>query len=302
VEPVVANAMITDMTDLLSRTLGEHIRIVTVLAEDAWSVETDRSQLENALLNMSVNARDAMPDGGELRIETANVTLPRKLAQEFGIPTGRYLGISVTDTGMGMSEEVAARAFDPFFTTKGVGKGTGLGLSQVFGFVRQSGGHVTIATQSGRGTTIRLYLPKAEQTQADHPGQEDSDETMTGRPNEIVLVVEDEDRVRTMAVGALEGLGYEVIEAASASEALEIVSQGRPVTLLFTDIVMPEMSGGDLAVLARARAPNLKILFTTGYAPDDNRHMHIEGVDSRPLHKPYSLDQLSRRIRAAIDG
>ncbi|WP_413990910.1 response regulator [Labrys okinawensis] len=302
VEPVCTNDMISDMTDLLSRTLGEHIHITTVLAPDSWMVETDRSQLENALLNMSVNARDAMPDGGELRIETANVMLPRRLAQEFGIPAGPYLRIAVTDTGTGMSEEVAARAFDPFFTTKGVGKGTGLGLSQVFGFVRQTGGHVTIATALGNGTTIRLYLPRSKSAESEKAEPSIPLTTVPGQSHETVLVVEDEDRVRAMAVGALQGLGYNVLEAASASEALDVVSAGQPITLLFTDLVMPEMNGSELASLALARAPNLKVLFTTGYAPDDNGDVQIRGVDSRPLHKPYSLEQLSRRVRSAIDG
>ncbi|GLS19774.1 hypothetical protein GCM10007874_27910 [Labrys miyagiensis] len=302
VEPVSADAMIHDMTDLLSRTLGEHIHIATVLAPDSWVVETDRSQLENALLNMSVNARDAMPDGGELRIETANVMLPRRLAQEFGIPAGPYLSVAVTDTGTGMSDEVAARAFDPFFTTKGVGKGTGLGLSQVFGFVRQTGGHVTIDTALGSGTTIRLYLPRSERVESQKPELRTPLATVPGQSHETVLVVEDEDRVRAMAVGALQGLGYNVVEAASASEALDVVSAGQPITLLFTDLVMPEMNGGELASLALARVPNLKVLFTTGYAPDENGDVQVKGADSRPLHKPYSLEQLSRRVRAAIDG
>ncbi|CAM5774743.1 hypothetical protein LMIY3S_04675 [Labrys miyagiensis] len=302
VERVCANAMILDMTDLLSRTLGEHIRITTVLAPDSWAVETDRSQLENALLNMSVNARDAMPDGGELSIETANAMLPERLAQEFGIPAGPYLCIAVTDTGTGMPEDVAARAFDPFFTTKGVGKGTGLGLSQVFGFVRQSGGHVTIASELGRGTTIRLYLPRSGSEGAEEEAAGESSKMLPGRPDETVLVVEDEDRVRAMAVEALQGLGYTVIEAASASDALELVAAGRPITLLFTDIVMPEMNGGELALLARARLPDLKVLFTTGYAPDDSGRIRSEGIAGRPLHKPYSLKQLSRRVRAAIDS
>jgi PAS domain S-box-containing protein len=317
VERVCATAMILDMTDLLSRTLGEHIRITNALAGDSWPIETDKSQLENALLNMAVNARDAMPNGGELRIETANIMLPKRLAKEFGIPAAPYLAITVTDNGTGMSAEVAERAFDPFFTTKGVGKGTGLGLSQVFGFVRQTGGHVTIATELGEGTTIRLYLPRSEAGEGttirlylprseagEHrvPANQRMEPTLAGQAQETVLVVEDEDRVRAMAVGALQGLGYTVLEAASASEALEHVHGERSITLLFTDIVMPEMNGDELATLAMAHQPGLKVLFTTGYAPDDNGRVQVKDVASRPLHKPYSLEQLSQRVRAAIDG
>ena len=302
VEAVSPNAMIADMTDLLSRTLGEHIHITTILAPDAWAVETDRSQLENALLNMSVNARDAMPDGGELSIETDNVMLGRSQAEEFGIASGPYLSVAVMDTGIGMSEEVVARAFDPFFTTKGVGKGTGMGLSQVFGFVRQTGGHVTIASTPGQGTTIRLYLPRSEAAEARRPLRDGLPATFHGHSGETVLVVEDEDRVRSMAVEALSGLGYTILEAASPSEALGFVAAGRPITLLFTDIVMPGMNGGELASRARAHSPDIKVLFTTGYAPDDNGRVDIPGLDARPLYKPYSIDQLSRRVRAAIDG
>lgn len=302
VETVSANAMIADMTDLLSRTLGEHIHITTLLAPDSWAVETDRSQLENALLNMSVNARDAMPDGGELIIETVNVRLERSQAQEFGIAPGPYLSIAVMDTGIGMAAEVAARAFDPFFTTKGLGKGTGMGLSQVFGFVRQTGGHVTIASEPGHGTTIRLYLPRSEAAEARHPLQNSLPATYHGHPDETVLVVEDEDRVRSMAVEALIGLGYTILEAASPSEALGFVAAGRPITLLFTDIVMPGMNGGELASRAQAHSPTIKVLFTTGYAPDDKGRVDLSGFDTKPLYKPYSIDQLSRRVRAAIDG
>lgn len=301
-EAVSPNAMIADMTDLLSRTLGEHIHIATVLAPDSWGIETDRSQLENALLNMAVNARDAMPDGGELTLETSNVMLGLSQAEEFGIPPGPYLSIAVMDTGTGMSPEVAARAFDPFFTTKGLGKGTGMGLSQVFGFVRQTGGHVTIASSPGQGTTLRLYLPRLQAAEAQPPSRDGLPATLHGHINETVLVVEDEDRVRAMAVEALSGLGYTILEAASPSEALGFVAAGRPITLLFTDIVMPEMNGGELARRALAHSPGMKVLFTTGYAPDDNGRVEIPGLDTRPLYKPYSIDQLSRRVRAAIDG
>jgi CheY-like chemotaxis protein len=242
-----------------------------------------------------------MPDGGELSIETANVEVRAKQAHEFGIAAGCYLTIVVADTGIGMSREVADRAFDPFFTTKGVGKGTGLGLSQVFGFVRQTGGHVTIDSALGEGTRIRLYLPRSEQAEAGRPHAEDT-ATIAGHAHETVLVVEDEDRVRAMAVEALQGLRYSVIETASPSEALEFVGTDRPITLLFTDIVMPQMNGGELAAQALMRSPTLKVLFTTGYAPDDNGHARLSGLEAKPLYKPYSIEQLSRRVRAAIDG
>jgi len=273
------------------------------LRERPAAALADPNQLELAILNLCVNARDAMPDGGELRIETANVVLSARLAQEFRITPGPYLRIAVTDTGIGMSEEVAARAFDPFFTTKGVGKGTGLGLSQVFGFVRQTGGHVTITTAEGRGTTICLYLPRSEGAEARrHAAEDGAPATLAGHAHETVLVVEDEDRVRAMAVEALQGLGYSVIETGSPGEALDVVSEGRPITLLFTDVVMPGMSGSELATQALARFPDIKVLFTTGYAPDDDSRVSLPGLDVKPLYKPYSIVQLSRRVRAAIDS
>ena len=294
------NRLVADMSDLLIRTLGETIQVETVLAAGLWNVEVDPAQLESTLLNLSVNARDAMPEGGKLTIETTNASIDTRYAHTNAIAEGQYVLICVTDTGVGMTPEVADMAFDPFFTTKEVGKGTGLGLSQVYGFVRQSGGHVKIYSEVGVGTTVKVYLPRSY---ASEPA-----ETVTllppihgGLSNETVMVVEDEDRVRTMAVEALRELGYTVVEMSNPRDALAAMRAGKIPSLLFTDVVMPEMSGRELADEVRTFAPDIKVLFTTGYTR--NAIVHNGTLDSGTdlLGKPYTVEDLAAKVREVID-
>jgi len=295
--PIDANEMVGGMLDLLVRTLGEGVSVETRLSPALWRAMADRNQLENVILNLAVNGRDAMPDGGRLTIETGNVAIGADEAQRYEIAPGDYIEIAVADTGSGMPPEVAARAFDPFFTTKGVGKGTGLGLSQVFGFVRQSGGNVRIDTMPGQGTRVLIWLPADHGADVSVPGADGGRAAPGARPGEVVMVVEDEERVRAFSVEALRELGYAVIDARDGFEALRMIERGQPVSLLFTDVVMPEMSGRDLARQARERLPDLKVLLTSGYAPEV-----ADGVDEVILAKPFDLDQLAECVRAALDG
>ncbi|HEY0301036.1 MAG TPA: ATP-binding protein, partial [Rhizomicrobium sp.] len=300
-EPVDAGRMVTGMTELLARALGEHIRVETILADGLWPIHADPAELESVVLNLSVNARDAMPDGGTLRIETANLQIDARAATACQIPHGDYVRIAVTDTGTGMAPDVVARAIDPFFTTKGVGKGTGLGLSQVFGVIRQSGGHVEIDSKVGRGTSVNVLLPRfigaawqgetAKPVPTGVPG---------GRPEEVVLVVEDEERVRNYSVEALRELGYSVLQAPNGRAALALIESGEPVALLFTDMVMPEMTGRELVKRATRKLAGLKILYTTGYTRDAAAGTLDPGAAI--LQKPFSIQQLATKVRAALDA
>ncbi|MDR7036924.1 signal transduction histidine kinase/CheY-like chemotaxis protein [Methylobacterium sp. BE186] len=301
-EPIDGNRLVPAMSELLRRTLGERVRVETVLAGGLWPTKVDANQLESALLNLAVNARDAMPEGGRLTIETANAHLDDAYAEAHpGIPAGQYVLIAVTDTGAGMSPEVAARAFDPFFTTKAVGQGTGLGLSQVYGFVRQSGGHVKIYSEAGSGTSVKIYLPRlvVAEVAASDAGLRDIP-VPEGDPRHIILVVEDEDGVRRMAVEALRDLSYTVIHATGGAHALRLLEEHPEVSLLFTDVVMPEMSGKELADAARLRRPDLRVLYTTGYTRNAIVHNGVVDADVQLLGKPYTLEQLARKVRQVI--
>ena len=303
--PLDVNALVAGMSDLLQRTLTEGIRLEAVLAEELWPTFADPHQLESAILNLAVNARDAMPGGhGKLAITTANCRVDEAYAREhLGVQAGPYVMVAVTDTGAGMSPEVAARAFEPFFTTKEIGKGTGLGLSMVYGFVKQSGGHVRICSQPGRGTTIRLYLPRHHAASPAGDGRSGEDRPAPRRSGgETVLVVEDEPAVRRVSAESLRELGYQVVEAADADSALDALDQRPEVALLFTDVVMPEVNGVKLAEAARRRRPALKVLFTTGYA--GNALMRNGAVDPglQLLAKPFTLDQLARKVGDVMDG
>jgi len=282
------------MRELLVRTIGEEVSVETVLPADLRLAMADPSQLENVILNLSVNARDAMPGGGVLTIETSNVTLDRDEASGVGISPGDYIQIAVSDTGMGMSADTVSRAFDPFFTTKGVGKGTGLGLSQVFGFVRQSGGHVGIESMPGEGTVVRVYLPVHDGAAPEAIAAGERRQLPRGTEAEVVMVVEDEDRVRAWSVEALRELGYTVVDAHDGPAALRLIEGGQRVDLLFTDIVMPEMTGRELARRAAALLPGLRTLLTSGYSREEEGSGDV-------LAKPFALDQLAHRIRAALD-
>ncbi len=298
--PTDLNALVSGMTDLLRRTLGEAVTVETRLSTAPWIANTDASQLENAVLNLAVNARDAMPGGGRLTIATDNCAIGEGDAIAFGIAPGDYLALAVVDTGEGMSPEVAARAFDPFFTTKLVGKGTGLGLSQVFGFARQSGGHVAIESTPGVGTTVRILLPRDTSDRTPTPAAEDRRAAPRGRGDEVVLVVEDEDRVRSYSVEALRELGYHVVDAADGPSALRLIEGGQRIDLLFTDVVMPGMNGRELAEAARWHLPDLRILYTSGYTRDTIERTGPEAASV--LTKPFDVATLAARVRSALDG
>jgi len=302
---VDVNALVGDMSELLRRTLGGAVQLQTVQAGDLWCAFADPSQLESAILNLAVNARDAMPDGGKLTIETINCELDNSYSVRHAeVQPGDYVLIAVTDTGQGMTPEIQARVLEPFFTTKEVGKGTGLGLPQVFGFVKQSGGHLAIYSEPGRGTTIKLYLPRhhGERAANGDGGLLPTEQLQRGRPDELILAVEDEEDVRLLSVGALRDLGYTVIHAANGAEALRCLRSHPGVRLVFTDIVMPEMDGMALAEELRRSHPDVRLLFTTGFARGAfGRTGELErGVDL--IAKPFTITQLASKVREVLDA
>jgi signal transduction histidine kinase len=301
--PLDANKLVSGMSELLRRALGEHVSVETVLAGGLWTTFADAGQLESALLNLAVNGRDAMVDGGRLTIETANSYLDEAYAAtREEVEPGQYVAICVSDTGAGMSNEVAAQAFEPFFTTKGVGKGTGLGLSQVFGFVKQSGGHIAIYSEIGEGTTVKLYLPRHIGPAAMRSEPETNEVIPHGKSSEVILVVEDEDRVRHFAVDALRELGYTVVSASNGFDGLDIIRDQPRLSLLLTDIVMPRMNGRQLADEARKILPGLRVLYTTGYTRNAVVHNGILDPGVALLAKPFTIAQLALRVRAILDG
>jgi signal transduction histidine kinase/CheY-like chemotaxis protein len=301
-EPINANEMIAGMSDLLRSTLGEQIRIETVLAAGLWPTHADAHQLESAVLNIAINARDAMPDGGKLTIETGNAYLDDAYCKKHGeIEPGQFVLVAVSDTGTGMPPDIAARVFDPFFTTKPPGKGTGLGLSQVYGFIKQSRGHIKIYSEVRAGTTVKIYLPRL-------PGEQESiaravpTVAQMGNARETILVVEDDPLMRQLSTNALRDLGYSVLHSAKAAEALAILDATPGIRLLFTDVVMPEVNGKKLADEALRRRPELKVLFTTGYTPNAVVHGGVLDPGVNFLSKPFALDQLAAKVRTLLDG
>ena len=296
------NRLVHRLTDMLRRTLGEQVTIETRLAAGIGRINADPLELDNAILNLAVNARDAMPQGGTLTIETANIDDGPwdKIWGGDGVP---HVLIAVRDNGSGMDRETAARAFDPFFTTKEIGRGTGLGLSQVHGFVRQSGGQVLIDSRPGAGTTVRIYLPRL-------PDDAEEDELIGGVPetdvpqgSETVLVVEDDDGVRAFSTDVLRELGYRVLEAPNAGAALEILDRQQDVRLLFTDIGLPgAMSGRQLSDEARQRRPELRVLLTTGYARDSIIHAGRLEPGVTLITKPFNFADLTKKVREALDA
>ncbi|MBV9829565.1 MAG: response regulator [Alphaproteobacteria bacterium] len=300
--PTDVNRLLSGMSDLLRRTLGENIAIETVLGGGTWRVFADPNQLESAILNLAVNARDAMPAGGKLTIESANAYLDEAYAREHQeVQPGQYVVLAVSDTGVGMSKDIIALAFDPFFTTKEVGHGTGLGLSQVYGFVKQSQGHVKIYSEPGEGTTVRIYLPRpTEPAPADEEAHDLS--FPTGRSTELILLVEDDDAVRELSAMMLRDLGYEVIEAEDGAKALRMIEALPDIRLLFTDVGLPGgFNGRQLADAARGRRPDLNVLFTTGYARNAIVHQGRldPGIDLLP--KPFTMASLAQKIREILD-
>jgi len=300
-KPLDLNSVVRNSTELLHRTLGETIELEGVLAPRLWTVEADQNQLETAIINLAVNARDAMPDGGKLTVETSNALLDESYTQtDSEVIPGQYAMLSITDNGLGMSQQILERVFEPFFTTKGVGKGTGLGLSMVYGFVKQSGGHVTIYSEEGHGTTVKLYFPRFAGSMTSPAPMLDVG-APAGLQEETLLVVEDNDDVRANSVMILTELGYTVLEAADAIAALEILRQDRRIDLLFTDVVLPGKSGRVLADEAAEIRPGLKTLFTTGYSRNAIVHQGRLDVGVQLISKPFTFEQLAIRVRDILD-
>ena len=304
-DPVVLdlNEQVLGMAELLRRTLGETIALGTLLAPRLWPTRADPSEVENAVLNLAINARDAMPSGGKLVIETRNVVLDETtVANEVGVEPGDYVRLSVSDTGVGMAPAVLARVFEPFFTTKEPGKGTGLGLSVIYGFVKQSGGHVTVYSEQGKGTTVNLYLPRtvSDSEREVSPKQRVAATAVTG---ETILLVEDNPQVRNVTARRLQNLGYTVVEAENAAGAIEILSSGREIDLIFSDVVMPGgMSGFDLAQWAQKNAPTVPVLLTSGFAEDVARAGERLASELEVLRKPYTGTDLARALRKTLDS
>jgi len=302
-EPINVNRLVAGMSDLLRHSIGADVRLETVLSGGLWRTHADPNQLENIVLNLAVNARDAMPEGGRLTIETQNTHLDDRYASaQVGLAAGQYVLIAVTDTGSGMPPQVMEKAFDPFFTTKPIGKGTGLGLSQVYGFVKQSGGHVKIYSEVGQGTTIKIYLPRLQGDADASDADGDGAPLALGDEAEVVLVVEDEPSVRQFSVDALRELGYAVLEADGAAAALRLLDAHPEIVLLFTDVVMPDVNGARLAEDARRLRPDLKILFTTGYTRNAVVHNGVLDPGVELIGKPFTLDALATKVRAVLEA
>jgi signal transduction histidine kinase/ActR/RegA family two-component response regulator len=298
------NKLVSGMSELLRRTMGEQFLVETVLAGGLWRTMADPGQLENTLVNLAINARDAMDGGGRMTIETANAYLDDEYCRDRAdVSPGQYVMISVSDTGTGMTPEVIAKAFEPFFTTKPVGRGTGLGLSQIFGFMKQTGGHVAIYSEVGQGTTVKLYLPRGTGEAVEPQIAALNDRIAPeARPGEVILVVEDESRVRHFSVDALRELGYVVLSAPNGAAALRLLADQPQISMLFTDIMMPEMNGRQLADSARALVPELKVLFTTGYTRNAVVHNGMLDAGVAFLPKPFSVQQLAMKVRDVLDG
>jgi PAS domain S-box-containing protein len=302
-KPIDANKLVSGTCEFLRRTLGETVSLETVLAAGLWRAHADPHQLENALLNLTLNARDAMPEGGKVTIETANSYLDESYVNSIPEPVevGQYVMIAVADTGTGMDQATVEHAFEPFFTTKEVGRGTGLGLSQVYGFVRQSAGHVKVYSELDEGTTVKIYLPRYvgadERVEDATPSQAAAGAIGT----ETILVVEDDDALRSYTVETLAELGYRVLSATKGDAALEILNSGNAIDLLFTDVVMPGgLNGRQLADEAVRRRPGLKVLFTTGYTRNAIVHHGRLDPGVQMIGKPFSI--LTRKVRAILDG
>ncbi|MCJ8151213.1 hybrid sensor histidine kinase/response regulator [Shinella sedimenti] len=302
-KPSDINRVVAGMQDLITRSVGPAVAVETVAAGGLWTAFVDVGQLENALLNLCINARDAMPDGGRLTIETGNRWLDERTASQRGVPPGQYVSLCVSDTGSGMSADVVARAFDPFFTTKPIGQGTGLGLSMVYGFAGQSGGAVRIYSEVGKGTMICIYLPRHAGDQQEEEPQVENDPISASDTLGTILVVDDEPLVRMVAVEILEDLGYVVLEAGDGPSALKILQSRPEICLLVTDVGLPNgMNGRQLADVVREMRPELNVLFVTGYAENAVlNHGHLDR-GMQVVTKPFSSETLARRVKDLIGG
>jgi PAS domain S-box-containing protein len=302
-KPLDVNRLLGGMSELLHHALGETVEVETMFAEGVWQTMADANQLESAVLNLAVNARDAMPNGGKLMIETTNAFLDEAFAtSEPDLRAGQYVVIAVTDTGSGMPPEVVAKAFDPFFTTKDIGQGTGLGLAQVYGFIKQSGGHAKIYSEPGAGSTVKLYLPRLAASVDAEPASAGAETLSPTRGKEAILVVEDEEDVRALVADMLRELGYDVLEAGDGQAALGLLYKRPDIRLLFTDVGLPGgIDGRQLAERARVNRPDLIILYTSGYAR--NAIVHQDRLDPgiEVINKPFTYAALAARIREALD-
>jgi CheY-like chemotaxis protein len=299
-----ANRLVSGLADLLQRTLGETVALEALAGTGLWRIFADPGELENAMVNLAVNARDAMPSGGRLTIETSNAYLDEDYVEAIPEPVsaGHYVQIAVSDTGAGMDEETLARVFEPFFTTKPVGKGTGLGLSQVYGFVRQSDGHVRIYSEPGVGTTVKIYLPRDRATEDAAPEPEVAPTRLAPGGDETILLVEDHEDLRAYSSGVLSEFGYRVLAAPHGRAALELLEAEPKVDLLFTDVVLPEgMDGRRLASEAVRRRPELKVLFTTGYTRNAIVHNGRLDPDVDLIGKPFTSADLGAKVREVLD-
>jgi signal transduction histidine kinase/CheY-like chemotaxis protein len=293
------NKRVAGMSELLRRTLGETLQLETVLAGGLWRTSIDATQLENALLNLAINARDAMPNGGNLTIETANTHLDDEYAaNHVEVVPGQYVMLAVSDTGVGMATETINRAFDPFFTTKATGKGTGLGLSQVHGFVKQSGGHIKIYSEVGQGTTVKLYLPRSMASSSEMEIRRTG--SLAQERMCTVLVVEDDEQVRRITVDMLRQLGHAVLYADGGPSALKVLASHPDIDLLLTDVVMPDMNGRELSEAARRLQPGLKLLFMTGYTRNAIVHAGVLDPDVQMIAKPFTLEQLAAKLTVVL--
>lgn len=295
------NALVSGMLDLVQRTVGPAVQVENVGAAGLWGALVDPSQLENALLNLCINARDAMPDGGRITIETGNRWIDRKMAQQLDMPEGQYLSLCVSDTGVGMSKDIIDKAFDPFFTTKPIGQGTGLGLSMIYGFAKQSGGQVRIYSELGAGTMVCIYLPRHTRASESAEATPQPLEPLRAEAGETVLVVDDEPTVRMLVADVLEELGYTAIEAGDGAAGLKLLQSDIRIDLLVTDVGLPGgMNGRQMADAARGHRPDLKVLFITGYAENALLNNGQLEPGMAVLTKPFAVDVLSARIREMI--
>ncbi|MEG2804022.1 response regulator [Stenotrophomonas sp.] len=294
--PVELNTLVGSLQQLLRSTLGETVRVATDLAGTALHATLDANQFESALLNLAINARDAMPNGGELLLRTSAVVLADNA--HVSVPAGRYAVVAVSDTGMGMPPEVVERAFEPFFTTKPIGKGTGLGMSMVYGFMQQSGGYITLDSRPGQGTTISLYIPQAQAPDAEAPAEEAPSVTLGA--GQSILVVEDDAQVRMLVTVVLEDLGYQVEVVGDADAAIPILQSPRRIDLLVTDVGLPGLNGRQLAEIARQSRPQLPVLFMTGYAEKAQERAAFLDEGMGMIAKPFLLDEFSAAVREAM--
>ena len=301
-KPVSANPLIASMEDLLRRTMGEQIALDLILAPDLWPTLCDPHQLENAVLNLAINGRDAMPDGGTLTIQTRNCELDATSALwSRDMQPGDYVCISVTDTGIGMSEETIAKAFEPFFTTKPIGQGTGLGLSMIYGFVRQSEGYTKICSQLGRGTSLKLFLPRYSGDLLDEQPGAAGLVALPEAAGETVLIIEDEPVVRGLIVEVVADLGFVALEAGDGPSGLEVLRSRQRIDLLITDVGLPGLNGRQVADAARLLRPGLRVIFMTGYAENASSAQGFLEPGMALITKPFAMDELAAKIRATIE-